>query len=499
MSIDAQKLIQAEKILVRERALNDLFFFATEILGYRDFGQIHRILCHELEGRSKTGAIVWLLPRFHFKTTLINEAYNLWLQVQKQRRILLVSATLSVCEDMVRRLKIHIRGEKFKRYFPEINIVAPDRGDQIFLEGNRWGEANFEITSPEHNVVAKHYDKIVLDDIVNNENANTDAGKKKLLNWYQTINGLKDNPNVPVDIIGTRWSDADLYGHLIDDLRIPYFLRGAYDPKDPQNTILFPERINFEQLEQIKASAGESVFACQFLNDPLAGEHAVFQSKHLRYTELTKEESERHFRILCIDPAISQKDEADNTAIVMMSRDAKGDIYIHGVRFGKWKTLEIIEMIYKTRDDFNPNRIAIEAEGFQKTLVHFMDEVARNSPRPVYVEPFKSGRSLGIKELRVKSLAPFYEGGRIWHVRDGENIAAFEAELLRFPKGKHDDMVDAASYGFNILSYGSADMVPEESNTVNQWLKAIDQAKRKAQCLGHENTKWYDNFDFSPL
>lgn len=497
--MDVEKLLFAEKILVREKALEDLYFFATEILGFKDFGGIHQKLCLELQHRSESDTVVWLLPRAHFKTSLINEAYNLWLQIKKPRRILIASATLDISIDMIRRLKLYLRNKKFQKYFPNVRIIAPERNDQIYLEGNIWGEANFEITSPDHNIVAKHYDKIVLDDIVNGDNSATENQRGKIIQWFQSVNGLKDRPSVPVDVIGTRWNDGDLYGHLIDDLKLHHFVKGAYDPKDPESTILFPERFTLSQLQEIRRTAGEAVFACQFLNDPLQGEHAKFQAKNLRYIKLDAEQIARHFRIIVIDPAISQKDDADNTAIVMMSRDHTGDIFIHGVRFGKWKTLEIIDMIYKTRDHFEPHRIGIEAEGFQKTLIHYMEGRARQEKRPLFVEPMKSGRSGAIKELRISALAPWYEGGRIWHVEDGENISSYEAELLRFPKGRHDDMIDAASYGFNILQYGTPEPKVQSSNTVGDWLAALDRAKRRQGKLGQDRLSVDDLFDYQPL
>lgn len=498
-TFDPKELEAAEKLLVRERALSDLYFFATFILGFKDFGEIHRELCFELEQRQSTDTIVWLLPRAHFKTSLINEAYNLWIQIQKPRRILIASATLDICIDMIRRTKMHIRSEKFMRYFPEMRIVSPERMDQIYLEGNKWGEANWEITSPDHNVVAKHYDKIVMDDVVNAENASTDSQQKKLLNWFQSLNGLKDRPGVPVDVIGTYWNDGDLYSHLIDELKIPCYVRGAYDPKDPENTVLFPERFTFQQLQEIRRTAGESVFACQFLNDPLAGEHAVFNAKNIRYIELTKEEIMRHYRVITIDPAISTKAESDHTAVVCASKDHRGDIYIHSVTYGHWKALEIIEMIYRMRDEFDPHRIGIEAEGFQKTLIHFMEEKARHEQRPVFVEPLKSGRSLDMKEMRIKGLAPWYESGRIWHLQDGKGIAAFEAELLRFPKGRRDDMIDAASYAFNLLCYGTPEQQIEKGSTVNSWLKSLDSARKEKGLMGREHLSIDDLFDYVPF
>ena len=50
----------------------------------------------------------------------------------------------------------------------------------------------------------------------------------------------------------------------------------------------------------------------------------------------------------------------------------------------------------------------------------------------------------GEKNARIKSvLQPRYSLMSMFHNKDDENIYDFESELLKFPNGKHDDMIDA--------------------------------------------------------
>ena len=52
-----------------------------------------------------------------------------------------------------------------------------------------------------------------------------------------------------------------------------------------------------------------------------------------------------------------------------------------------------------------------------------------------------------------------YEAGKVFHLRGAPGIDALEAELVAFPNGEHDDLVDAAVYaadvGGNEFSFGS--------------------------------------------
>lgn len=50
----------------------------------------------------------------------------------------------------------------------------------------------------------------------------------------------------------------------------------------------------------------------------------------------------------------------------------------------------------------------------------------------------------GEKESRIKStLQPRYSGGVMYHEANGNNVKELELELIKFPNGKHDDMIDA--------------------------------------------------------
>jgi predicted phage terminase large subunit-like protein len=59
----------------------------------------------------------------------------------------------------------------------------------------------------------------------------------------------------------------------------------------------------------------------------------------------------------------------------------------------------------------------------------------------------------GTKEVRAGPWSTMCLGGGVWLVRGGWN-EAFVAEHEAFPRGKYDDQVDAASWGFLKLGMG---------------------------------------------
>lgn len=57
----------------------------------------------------------------------------------------------------------------------------------------------------------------------------------------------------------------------------------------------------------------------------------------------------------------------------------------------------------------------------------------------------------GEKEARIRSiLQPLYSSQSIVHIR-GNKINELELELLKFPNGKHDDIIDSLSSACSIM------------------------------------------------
>jgi predicted phage terminase large subunit-like protein len=80
------------------------------------------------------------------------------------------------------------------------------------------------------------------------------------------------------------------------------------------------------------------------------------------------------------------------------------------------------------------------------TIDHYAREVLKGFD-------FRGNRATGSKELRANPVSSAAEHGNVKLMR-GPWITAFLDEAEIFPKGTHDDQVDAVSGGFEILSEG---------------------------------------------
>ena len=60
--------------------------------------------------------------------------------------------------------------------------------------------------------------------------------------------------------------------------------------------------------------------------------------------------------------------------------------------------------------------------------------------------PFRPLKADADKVTRAGPISVMYENGKVWHARGASWLADFEAELMAFPNGTHDDQVDCAAY-----------------------------------------------------
>lgn len=144
--------------------------------------------------------------------------------------------------------------------------------------------------------------------------------------------------------------------------------------------------------------------------------------------------------VLGVDLAISEREGADWTAIVALSRDpASGRIYLREVERHRAGFREVLARIEAAAQRWQPALIAIEQTQYQAAVVQ---ELARSTKWAVRgVKPDRD------KVTRFAPLLTRYEQRLVWH--DPARVPAwFREELLAFPEGVHDDAVDAAAYAF---------------------------------------------------
>lgn len=259
----------------------------------------------------------------------------------------------------------------------------------------------------------------------------------------------------------TRWHYDDLYGWLMDKDNpagrdFDVFVKRAIDDgvieRNPKGgyrilggKILWPGKYSRKDLEKLLNEKGSYEWHCQYQNEPVDDELAVFKRAWFKEYDPTEIKGRKMTRFTAVDPAISLKERADYTAIVTIGVDQFENIYILEIKRGHFSEKRIADELFLTYQKWRPISIIMETVAFQKVLQHFIESEMRNRGVRLPIEEVIP-ESSETKEKRIRSLQPYYMRGNIYHSKGVAYIDYLEDELLRFPKGKNDDIADALAY-----------------------------------------------------
>ncbi len=191
------------------------------------------------------------------------------------------------------------------------------------------------------------------------------------------------------------------------------------------------------EIEAMKAELPSLIFQQEVLAQFVDFEGAVMKRDWLSYADAM----EGLPVALGVDLAISVKSDSDYSAIVALSRDSAGTVYVRDTQRIRAPFHQVLEFIKSMAAKWNPVSIAIEQVQYQAAVVQ---ELTRTTALPVHgVRPDKD------KLTRFLPLVARYEQRQVKHAPGLPGW--FEEELLSFPVGEHDDGVDALAYAFHAL------------------------------------------------
>ncbi len=438
---------QERKKILRKKAKSDLFWFAKNILEY-DLQPFHKEWCTILQTKSR---ILLLAPRGSYKSTVASIAYPLWLLVNNNNfRILIRSGTDKLAKSFLREIKGHIEHnvrfqylfgnwKKKSTHWKEMSIIVP--------RSKRMKEVSIAVAGIGSNVVSQHYDVIIDDDIVTRKNVETAEMREKVRRAWQEDYGLLLTHGQNV-VIGTRWHPEDLYGDILQN---PQFDRILFKAHREDGSLLFPKVLSEEFLESQRTVMGTALYRAQYENDPSAFKQGATMFKR-EWFEIVKEYPHNGRKVRYWDLAGTKSRKSDFTVGVLMA-EKDGIYYIVDVKKYRLSPKESEDLIRQTAvTDGIETAIYIEQEP-GSSGIYTIDHFQRFVLPGFAFYPDKKDVS---KIVRAQPFSAMAEAGNIKLVKADWN-KMFLDEIEIFPKGEHDDQVDAASGAFHYLSESAAE------------------------------------------
>lgn len=211
-------------------------------------------------------------------------------------------------------------------------------------------------------------------------------------------------------------------------------------------SLFFPERLTHEFLENAKKTMGSYLFANQYQNEIIPLEEQKFKPQWNRYFNVVPEIT---YSFAFVDPALSESVTADFTAVVVVQVDTNHDWYVRVAQRYKVNPSQIVNLLFSVQEQWKCMAIGIEDVAYQKALLYMVHDEMRRRNKIIPVTGVKPDNDKS-KEARILGLVPRFEWGRIYLAK---GLYDLEVELAQFPRGSHDDLIDALAYIDQIAHY----------------------------------------------
>lgn len=435
------EITQAEKLqTIKEKFKDDLAGFSKFVLREHiklDTPKFHEEIYDLITSGHQKVAIA--APRGHAKSTIITLAYVLWCALNGKKEFILI-----VC-DTYPQSKLFL--DAIKRECEDNDFLKTLYGTQ---KTDKWSEADIELKCGVR-IMAKgaemkfrglkykatRPDLVVIDDLENNELVESKERRAKLERWFNgTLLPVRSKEGTIV-YIGTILHDDAL---LLKVLNVyPGWETKLYAAIENDKP-LWPAMYTIDEINQIKEDyriVGQlDTFMAEYMNNPVSDENREFKREYFKY--YVDPPSDLKVTIT-VDPAISKKEHADYTAIYCQGVDKGGDRYCLEYVRKRLDPYELCEELFRLVDKWRPSAVGVEKVAYQEALLYILKEQMRKRNTFFRMEAIQSRTN---KEVRIRGLVPLYRAGAMYHKAEH---AILEEELMRFPRGQTDDVIDAQS------------------------------------------------------
>lgn len=393
-----------------------------------------------------------IAPRGHAKSTTVDMTYPLWAGCFEQEEfVVIISDTYTQAAEFINALKDEFENNpKIKWLFGNMKGDDWQDGEFVLSNGIKYAAkgSGMKIRGIRHRHTRPTL--MIFDDIENDENIKSAEQRQKLYHWFTkaAIPALARGGRAVV--IGTILHFDSLVNKVMkqQDIFKSWQTRVFYaitTDEDGTEHALWPEHRSLEKLKSMRDNpndqefVGSIAFAQEYQHKPFSEEDAIVKPDWIKECEPPDEYS-RQARVLTVDPAASERQTADPTAMIVADLGADGNVYVRAIRNQRTSpsiTAETIQNLYET---YQPQVVGIE----QGALGLVFRDLLAGLP-VIGLKPDKD------KVRRLLAVSRFFEAGKVFLVKDIQNGQALREQLIEFPKGTHDDMVDAIVYAIRML------------------------------------------------
>ena len=414
-------------------------------------------------------------PRNHAKSTVVTHAYILAsVLFREESYVVIVSDTVSQSVQFLGDIKKElVDNEDLRNLFGVRNLVK-DTEDDLICEMDDNHLFRIQAKGSEQKLRGLKWKNrrpglIVGDDMENDEIVMNRDRRLKFKRWFYgaLLPALSDKGKIR--IVGTILH----LDSLLENLMPSSLLQGIYhghkslireDLKEYTNAklswksikyrahtddfkkLLWPQKKTTEEFKLSKADYSRQglsdVYSQEMLNIPMDESDTFFRKTDFQAIKQEDKKKKLVYYATC-DLAVSKNEKADYSAFTIAGMDEDSKLHLVRVIKNRLDSMEIIETVFMIQRIYAPVLFGFEKGTIQKSLgpILNMEMLKQNIfINTVLISPSQD------KISRARSIQARMRAGAVRFDKDEDWYQAFEEELLRFPRDKHDDQVDAWAY-----------------------------------------------------
>jgi len=354
------------------------------------------------------------------------------------------------------------------------------------LQGDKWTKSEFTLNNG-CRMIAKgtsqrlrgkkqlstRYTGIILDDFESELNTKTPEGRLQIKNWVTAA----IYPAIDFDKNGFLWCNGTIvhYDSFLNGL-VREHINAEKSGEDfswevltykailDDGTSLWPSRWPLKKLEARKQfyidSGTPAKFYQEYMNQAKSPEDQIFSEEDINegyykgnarfdeqadswYIQLD-DDTKKYINIyIGVDPASTINTYSDFSVIMVIGVTSDFDYYVLEYWRKRVLPMECADEIFRIFERYSPvRRVNIETIAYQEMLRDYVYK--RSKKEGLFIPGIERGiKNYGNKKKKdrlFEGLQPMFKQGAV-HLK--KNHHEFIGELLDFPKGSHDDCIDA--------------------------------------------------------
>lgn len=391
--------------------------------------------------------VINIAPRM-LKSTMVSVAWPAWLLGQDARtRLMVASYAQSLSTKHSTDCQHVMQSARYRRVFPETQLSADQNEKDKFVTTQRGHRLAVSVGG---SAIGEGGNILIADDPLNPLQASQRATRDATNAWFDHsfATRLDDKMRGAIVVVMQRLHAEDLSGYLLrkggwEHLCLPAiapektFIRcGNFTYERAHGEALHAVREPLSLLETTKRELGSVNFAAQYQQSPVT-EHGslIRRDWFVRFGETP------------VGRAVQSWDTgfkagaAHDASVCATFVQHEGVHALIDVAEMRLEYPELKRRVIAQTEKFAPEVILMEDKASGQSL---LQDLKRETQLPLVGQ-----MPQGDKWSRLVRVSPLIEGGKVALPHEAVWLADFLTQLLEFPQGAHDDMVDAFSQYLN--------------------------------------------------